>query len=190
MVLAAPAPACAELVRGLDSELAAALSRLEFNSCVTVTLAYRRVDLPRPPRGNWFFVPRSAGLAVLAASYPSEKLPGRAPATELLVRVFLGGALAPRLAMAEDGELVALARGALEQVLGVAAAPLVERVERFVRAMPSLAVGCQGEVERCAALAARHPGLQLCGGALAAYGLPDCIASAERAAAAIRAAAP
>lgn len=183
VILACPAWVSARLL-DWDAELAASLGRLDYAGCATVYLLYPPGAASTPLEGSGYFVPRSAGLPVLATSYVSNKFPERSPRGTILLRVFLGGARHPRLLELEDGELVAAARRHVEAVLGLRGALLCERVYRYPRSMPQFAVGARRNVEDNHRLAGRHGGLYVCGGAAGATGLPDCIASGERAAAA------
>ena len=85
VVLAGPAWASAQMLRDLDPELAARLDRLDYASCSTVHLAYRREQVRRPLSTYGFFVPRASGLPILACTDVSAKYPGRAPVDRVLL---------------------------------------------------------------------------------------------------------
>jgi oxygen-dependent protoporphyrinogen oxidase len=185
VVLASTAHASATLLKGLDETLAADLGRLDYASCATVNLAYAAGDMRGPLEGFGFFVPRTAKLSLLACSYMSRKFAGRAPAGELLLRVFLGGALHPRLLERDDDALADRAHRMLASILGITGRPRFARVHRFPRAMPQFDVGDDARRRRIEQRLTSHPGLFLCGGAggaTGALGLPDCIADGDRAA--------
>ena len=103
VIVALPAPAAASLLATVDAELSAELAAIEYAGCAVVCLAYRRDQFGRPPEGFGFVVPRIENRQIIAASFASEKFPGRAPPDEVLIRVFIGGALAPELAELSDG---------------------------------------------------------------------------------------
>jgi oxygen-dependent protoporphyrinogen oxidase len=69
--------------------------------------------------------------------------------------------------------------------MGIEAAPLVTRVRRRARALPRVGVGHRARVGRMAAHAASLPRLALCGNAQGGVGVPECIESGARAAAAV-----
>jgi oxygen-dependent protoporphyrinogen oxidase len=180
VVLAVPAFAAAGLVEGAAPELAAALGEIRYVSAATVSLAYRREALARPPEGFGFFVPRRAGRRIVAATWTSNKLAGRAPAGAVLVRAFVGGAGAERLAELPEADLVELARTELAEIAGLEAPPILARVHRWPRGYPQYDVGHLDRVARLAALA--PPGLLLAGSAYHGVGIPDCVASGRAAA--------
>jgi oxygen-dependent protoporphyrinogen oxidase len=182
VVLALPAFAAAELVAGSRPELAAGLAALPYASAATVALGYRPGGA-RLPEGFGFFVPAAEGRALVAATFASTKFEGRAPAGGALVRAFVGGARGERWAELPEAELVAAVRADLQALLGLAAEPALVRVHRWPRGYPQYEVGHRRRVAALEALCG--PGLYLAGSAFHGAGLPDTVASAERAAAAV-----
>jgi oxygen-dependent protoporphyrinogen oxidase len=181
VVLATPSFVSAELLRPLDRGLADLLAGIEHASSVIVTLAYARAEVPHPLDGFGFVVPAIEGRMAIAGSFSSVKYHGRAPAGQVLVRVFMGGALAPQTVDLDDAALLDAARRELGDLLDIAAAPVLVRVQRHRRAMPQYAVG---HLERVAAIesgAARLGALAVAGSAYRGVGVPDCIHSGERA---------
>ncbi len=181
MILACPAFAAAEILKEVDAPLSSDLANLVYASCVTVNLVYRSDAIRRPLQSFGFFVPRVEASPILACSYVSEKFAGRVPQGRALLRVFLGGALHPRVVEREDRALVELSHHRLRSLLEIAEAPQLATVHRFPRSMPQFPVGDRQRIDRIERAAERLPGLHLCGGSLGTVGLPDCIASGERA---------
>jgi oxygen-dependent protoporphyrinogen oxidase len=190
IVLALPAYVVAGLVRGADAVLANELAAIPYASSATVTLAFRREDIPFPLDGFGFVVPHIERRALLAATFSSLKYPGRAPAEFVLVRTFVGGALQPELVELGDAELLARVRQELADLIGVRAQPELARIARWPRAMPQYHIGHLERVARIAARVGALPGLHLAGNAYAGVGIPDCIRSGEEAADAVVAAIP
>lgn len=182
VVIATPSPAAARLLADVDATLAASLGAIPYASSVSVTLAYRRADLRHPLDAVGFVVPRLERRPILAASFSNVKFPGRAPADRALLRVFLGGTLAPALVEMDDGDLVATVHREMQALLGVGADPLFTRVHRHRSAMPQYLVGHLGLVVEIERRMARHGGLALAGAAYHGVGISDCIRSGERAA--------
>lgn len=182
VLLALPANAAAALLSELDSPLAGDLGQISYASAVTVHLAWPNGALPRPPQCYGFFVPRTAGSPVVAATFVSVKHPERTPADQQVVRVYLGGALHPEAVDRPDAELVDLAARLLAPILELREPPLWSRVWRHRSAMPQRRVGHPAVVARLRERLADHPGLEFAGGPLGAYGLPDSIAEGEAAA--------
>jgi oxygen-dependent protoporphyrinogen oxidase len=101
----------------------------------------------------------------------------------VLLRVFLGGALDPGVLHLSDDAIVARARFEVEHLLGARGDPKLTRIERWDHAMPQYHVGHVARVTRIDAAVARHPGLALAGAAYTGVGIPQVIASGQRAAA-------
>jgi oxygen-dependent protoporphyrinogen oxidase len=182
VLIALPAPAAAALFSELDPPLAEDLGQISYASAVTVHLAWPRQAVEQPPRCHGFFVPRTAGSPVVAATFVSVKHPERTPEDQFMVRVYLGGALHPEAIGQPDSELVDLSASLLAPLLGVSEPPLWSRVWRHRSAMPQRRVGHPALVARLRARLGTHPGLDFAGGPLGAYGLPDLIAEGEAAA--------
>lgn len=182
VLVALPAPAAAALVTELDAALARDLRQISYASCLTVNLAWPAHAVKHPPPCHGFFVPRSAGNAVVAASFVSTKFPERVPEGSTVVRAFLGGALAPEVIGSTEAELVELAARTLAPLLGTRESPAWHRVFREPGSMPQRTVGHPNLAARITARLDHHPGLAFAGGPTGAYGLPDSIAAGERAA--------
>jgi oxygen-dependent protoporphyrinogen oxidase len=185
IVLATPAYTAATLLAPIHRELSLRLSEIEYGSVATVSLAYPLAAVPRTLDATGYVVPQRAGRPVLACTWASAKFDDRAPRDRALFRVFVGGALRAAFENASDAELRELAIREMIDVMGIRAEPLVCRVNRFTRAMPQYHVGHQSRVSTIQSLAAQVPGLHLAGAAYGGVGIPDCIRSGERAAAAV-----
>lgn len=182
VILALPAPLAAGLLRDFDAPLAAEIGTTRFASCATLHLAWPRHALARRPESFGFFVPRTVGSPLVAASFVSTKYPERVPEDLFVVRAFLGGALHEKALASSDVELTQIAAATLAPLLGIREPPAWSRLWRQPHSMPQRTVG---HVERMKNLTARleaHPGLALAGGPTGAYGLPDSIAAGETAA--------
>jgi protoporphyrinogen/coproporphyrinogen III oxidase len=180
VVVATPAYVTAELIADLDSELAAEHLAIPYASSVVVTLAFSRADVV-PLDGYGYLVPRVEGRDVLACTWSSQKWKGRAPDDCVLLRVYAGRFGGRDLTEDVDADLVALAREELA-FLGVAAEPLLQRVQRWPLGMPQYILGHPERLARIDDGLAAHPGLEVAGAAYGGVGIPDCIRSGELAA--------
>src|SRR2546427_4487512 len=123
VILATEAHATARLARYLDPGLANLLAEIPYSSAATVSLGYRRADVPHPLDGFGFVVPRTERKALLAGTFSSVKYSGRAPEGDVLLRAFVGGALNEAVLELDDAPLVMRARAELREALGITAAP-------------------------------------------------------------------
>jgi oxygen-dependent protoporphyrinogen oxidase len=182
VVVAVPGAAAAPLLAPLDRALGEAVAAIDYASCATLHLAWPRAAVERPPAVHGLFVPRRAGLPLVAVTFVDVKFPERVPAGCVVARLFLGGAARADLLALSDADLAALGEGALAPLLRPREPPAFRHLVRHPRAMPQLAVGHLALVERIRARLEEHPGLELAGGPLGAYGVPDAIAAGESAA--------
>lgn len=176
VILAVPAYTAGSLLRPLTAAVADVCDAVPYASTATVALGYRRDQVAHPLRGTGFVVPRTEGLALLAATWVSSKWPGRAPAGHVLIRGFLGGGRDPRRLDAGDRALIDTARRELSDILGISGEPVVARLYRWTRQSPQYEVG---HLQRIAAIEnglQSVPGLFVAGSGFRSIGIPDCIA--------------
>ncbi len=183
VIVTTPAPVSSRLLATVDQGLADELAGIGYAGSCIVSLGFARDRVTHPLDAAGLVIPRIAGRRILAVSFSSSKFPGRAPRGCVLLRVFVGGALDPDAMRLPDDALVELALSEVEQILGTRGEPRLARVERWDRAMPQYHVGHVARVARIEAAAARHPGLALAGAAYDGVGIPQVIASGQKAAA-------
>ncbi|MCK6553670.1 protoporphyrinogen oxidase [Candidatus Binatia bacterium] len=182
VVMATPAHGTARALADFAPALAEELRGIPYASSATVSLAYRREQIPNPLDGFGFVVPLTEARALVACTYSSVKYPGRAPDGHVLLRAFVGGALQESLFHQDDGAMAASIRRELEALLGIASEPLLTRIHRHPQAMPQYHVGHLERLQRIDARLAPHAGLALAGNAYRGVGIPDCIRGGEDAA--------
>jgi protoporphyrinogen/coproporphyrinogen III oxidase len=175
VVLATPAHATARLIEGFHRELAEALRAIPYVSSATVSLAYRRADVPHPLDGFGFLVGRREGRHIMAATWTSTKFPHRAPTDHVLMRSFVGGAGHEHLVCRDDAALIQVVCEELSAILGMSTAPRLARVYRWERVNPQYLVGHVDRVDAMEKMLAPYPGLFLTGSAYRGVGVPDCI---------------
>ena len=182
VVITTPAHAAGPLLASLDGPLAEELSAIPHGSTMTLSMAFRAADVPRPLDAYGYIIPRSEGKPVLACTWSSTKIPGRAPEGMVLLRVFVGRSDLHAVFERNDEAILALARAELKAMLGITAMPLFYRLCRWRRAMPQYVLGHPERVARIEQRQAAHPGLFLAGASYRGVGIPDCIQDGERAA--------
>ena len=178
VILAIPAPAAARLLDQRDPLLAARCREIRHASTATVALSYPRANIQHPLSGSGFVVPRvEHDISIIAASWVSSKWPGRAPAGQVLLRAFIGGARDPEtLERAQlDAQLAELAHRDLAHVLGITGSPRLTRVYRWPQGSPQHDVGHLQRVEAIETQLERWPGLFVTGSSFRSVGIPDCV---------------
>ncbi|MBD2846022.1 protoporphyrinogen oxidase [Paenibacillus sp. IB182496] len=185
VVLTAPAPAAAALLRPLTDT--AALDAVRYVSVANVVLAFDRTRALRDAfDGSGFLVPRTEGRTITACTWTSAKWLHSSPPDKALLRCYVGRAGDEAPVELDDDELVARVRSDMREIMGIDADPLFAEITRLRRSMPQYPVG---HVEQTAAMRARLaqelPGLWVTGAAFDGVGLADCIRQGKEAAAAL-----
>ncbi|MFJ4282139.1 protoporphyrinogen oxidase [Streptomyces massasporeus] len=179
VVVAAPAPVAARLLRAETPGAAAELDAVEYASMALVTLAYRR-DETALPEGSGFLVPPVDGRTIKASTFASRKWGWIADENPDLVvlRTSVGRYGETEILRRDDSELVEVSRHDLKAATGLDAAPVATRVTRWDDGLPQYPVGHHARVSRIREHIARLPGLAVCGAPYDGVGIPACIASA------------
>lgn len=180
--LAVPAYAAARLLKNSDMKLAEELEGIEYASTATINLAYKREDIPNALDGFGFVVPYQEKRTIIACTFSSIKFAGRAPAQQVLLRAFVGGALQPEMFGLDEATMLSRVQTDLRELLGIEKPPLFSEVTRWSNSMPQYHTGHLARVERIKERVNSLPGLTLAGNAYGGPGIPDCIRSGETAA--------
>jgi oxygen-dependent protoporphyrinogen oxidase len=179
VVVAAPAPVAAGLLRTESPEAAGELAAVEYASMALVTLAYRRAGTALP-EGSGFLVPPVDGRTIKASTFASQKWGWIADENPDLVvlRTSVGRYGETAVLQRDDIELVDVSRHDLKAATGLDATPVATRVTRWDDGLPQYPVGHHARVARIREHVAGLPGLAVCGAPYDGVGIPACIASA------------
>jgi oxygen-dependent protoporphyrinogen oxidase len=176
VLLAAPAPAAAGLLRQFHPALIEGMARIEYTSTAAVALAYDQAELPP---GHGFLVPRSEGRKMMACTFVHKKFSHRAPGDKKLLRCFFSSSRMPDLLTHSDEVLQQFARQELKEILGLTAEPKFARTFRWDRAMAQYETGHLDRVAEMEKIIAAMPGFHIIGNSFHGIGVPDCIKSAR-----------
>ena len=180
--LALPSYAAAELLRGLDPDLASDLAGIAYAPAATLNVALRDGDVHRPMNGVGFVVPHKEKRLVLGCTVVQHKFAGRAPEGFTLLRAFLGGVQGSDWMGQKDAVLTEQVWKELQGWMDIAGRPLFTQLQRYPQALPQYNVGHLQRILRAEERALRYAGLTLAGNWQYGIGIPDCIESGERAA--------
>jgi oxygen-dependent protoporphyrinogen oxidase len=179
VVVAVPAPRLARIVEGVAPRTAAAARRIQVASSAVVVLALPG-GTPLPARSG-VLVASGERLHAKAMTLTSRKWGGRGNVE--LVRLSFGRFGDDLARSVGDEDLLKWAGEDLATVFGVEVGPVDCHVQRWLDAMPQYGPG-HGDL--VAELRAGLPeGLAVAGGYLDGIGVPACVASGTRAAAAL-----
>jgi oxygen-dependent protoporphyrinogen oxidase len=190
VVVAAPAYAAADVLRGLDGELATALAGIEYAPIVVAPVGIEAGSTREPLDGFGFLVPREAEMGLLGCLFISQLFPGRAPAGHELLHCMLGGVRWPDAVHLPDAELHARLAEDLSRTLGIADPPPPLSLVRWSRAVPQPGRDHRARMRWISDRERDLPGLALAGSYVAGVSLSDSLASGVAAAARALAAVP
>lgn len=185
VIIALPTHAAARLLNGVKPELARELAGVSYANSAVVNLAFERSQIAHDLNGMGFVVPHVEKREIVACSFSSVKFEGRAPAGKVLLRAFMGGALLPQQAEYSESQLIETALRELTLILGIKGAPMFTVASRHRASMAQYEVGHLERLARIEQLAGPLSGLKLIGNGYHGIGIPDCIARANEAVAAL-----
>lgn len=182
VIVATQAWAAAPLVEAFDHRASVALAHIPHVSTAIVALGFDDPSVADRLGGFGYVVPRAERRPVMAMTWMSSKWPDRAPEGKALVRGFVGRAGQHELFEQPDDRLMEIVRQELAEVLGITAEPELARVVRWERGMPQYTMGHLDRVATIESAGESLPGFAIGGNMFRGVGIPDCIASGERAA--------
>jgi oxygen-dependent protoporphyrinogen oxidase len=185
VVLACSSAESARLLAPFNPTLSADLARQEFTSSITVSLGYRRADLPygRAPRGFGFLTPASENRRVLGGTWSTNKFNHRSDEDHFLIRLFISGPPADEWMGLDDAALAEVARAELRDIADIDAQPMMHRVFRWPNANPQYRVGHGDWISGLESTLARIPGLHITGSCYYGASVSDCAKSSRETAA-------
>ena len=183
VIVTLPTHAAGRILKpAISPELHAALLEIEYASSAIVVSGHQLSDFNHPMDAFGLVVPAIERRKILAVSFSSRKFSDRAPAGQILLRTFVGGAMQPELLDHDDDTITGFVNDELRSIFGMKTEPMFSEVIRYNNAMPQYHVGHLDRVARIESLLKNTPGLHLAGSAYTGVGIPDSIASGQAAA--------
>lgn len=180
IVIAAPAGAASGYFRGISDRLSDLLEEITYPRLAILSLAYDSASIAAPLDGFGFLVPPGERMNILGCVWNSSLFKDRAPEGKALVTVFIGGARNPDIVRRADDELLSIAHGELQKVLGISNEPALVAITRYERAIPQYNLGHYARVQEIESLLDGLPELRLIGNYLHGVSTGDCIKEADR----------
>ena len=178
VVLAAAAPAAADMLMSLDTELADRLASIEYSPIAVVGFGYRRLE--HALDGFGLLTTTSAGLPILGVLWDSSIFADRAPEGARSLRVMIGGQRNPELVQQDEAGLIAIAREGIRLTMGIHAEPDVSFVQRWERGIPNYGLGHLHAMEELFTHAASYPHLHLNCNAYYGIAMNDCVRNSRK----------
>jgi oxygen-dependent protoporphyrinogen oxidase len=185
-IVTAPSQAAAAMLRTLSRGAAAELERIEHVSSAVVNLLFPKDSVRLPARGSGVLIPGSERMTISGCTWFSNKWPHLAAEDDrITIRCFVGRGARDAALELGDRDLAGVVTDELNMVTTLGAAPSATKVTRWEAGLPRYVVGHLDRVRRIEKELAAIPRLRVAGASLRGSGIPDCIAQAESATAAI-----
>lgn len=186
VILATPAHITTRLIAEVVPEAAALTGEIEYASSAVAAIVVNRNDIAGRLDGFGMISPSKENRHALAISYTSNKYAGRTPDDEVLLRVFMGGAMHAEILGESDSRLEEIACKEVRDILKwTGTKPNWIQVIRWNQAMPQYTIGHCDRMEQLATALSTFPTLQLCGAGYNGVGIPQCVRSGKQAVEAI-----
>jgi oxygen-dependent protoporphyrinogen oxidase len=182
VVIACPATQAAEILRGVDTELATALEQIDYAPIVGVPLGVTPSGVRKQIDGFGFLVPHQDQISLLGCLYMSRLFAGRAPEGRELLQCILGGTHWREAIDQPDDVLLKKLHADLDQIVGLRDEPETLAVTRVRNAIPQPGRNHVRLVGEIRARLRGLPGLELAGAYLDGISVSDALTSGLHAA--------
>lgn len=175
LVLATSADVAGMLLRDVNPAFEPLLAGIEYAPVAVVSLGYRHEDVGHSLDGFGFLAPRSGGLRLLGCVWNSSLFPNRAPAKDVLLTSFVGGATDPAAATLSAKDLPDLVHRELAPLLQIRASAAFSNVQLYHRALPQYNLGHADRLLALEKLRRSVPGLFFVGNYLQGPAIGSCV---------------
>jgi oxygen-dependent protoporphyrinogen oxidase len=158
------------------------LGEVYYPPVASVVLGFRRADVAHPLDGFGMLIPEKEGFNILGALFSSSLFPNRAPAGQVVLTCYIGGARSPLLPGKSAAQLVEMAVKDLGTILGISGPPTFQHVAVYRQAIPQYNLGFGKMRALMNDMESKAPGLFVAGHARDGISLGDSIVSAHKAA--------
>jgi len=186
LVLATPAGVNANLLRSIAPEATFPFFDIEYAPVAVVSHGFRKNQVGTDLHGFGFLIPRSENIRTLGCVWNSSLFPGRAPADQVLITSFIGGARKPKTHRFSEAESAELVRSETREILRISGNPVIERITDYSCAIPQYNVGHLQRLQTIKDSVAKVPGLWLTGNYWNGPAIGACVEHALAVAEAVR----
>ena len=185
VIIAAPTAVASRLLKCVDEHVSTLFASIRYASSAVACLLVDRNQIEHALDGFGFVVPAKENRSILACSFSSIKFAGRCSGEKVIMRIFMGGELAPDMWQLPDDELLKMAIADLRVYLGLSGSPERHWIKRWPQSMPQYDVGHLALARSIEQSLSNLVGVHYAGAGLRGVGVPDCITSGDNAAHAV-----
>ena len=118
-----------------------AFAEISYPPVSAVVLGFRREDVTHPSSGFGMLIPKIEGFKILGTIFSSALFPNRAPAGQITLTSYIGGARYPELGLLPPEKLIETTLADLRILLGVKGQPVFTHTKTWPHAIPQYNVG-------------------------------------------------
>ena len=154
------------------------LHAIDYPPVSVLSLGFKRADVAHPIDGFGALVPECEGRKILGVLFPSSIFAQRAPESEVLLTVFVGGERQPEYATADIKTLQRTVLPELEQLLGITGKPTFVHHKHWDKAIPQYKLGYAAQLADIERIEQNHSGLHLAGNYRTGISVTCCLEAA------------
>lgn len=155
------------------------LDEIYFPPVAILGLGFRKECIAHALDGFGVLIPKKERYNILGALFSSTLFRNRAPEGHVLLTVFIGGSRQPENALLTEDELVRIAIGDLETLLGISSEPEFIYKKLWYKAIPQYEVGYGKFKDSIASLEEQFKGLFFTGNYRGGISVADTIVNAD-----------
>lgn len=182
IILACAPRIIAPWLEPIDPILSEHLKQITAASAAIIVIGAKRTQLQKPFDGYGVIFPSCENRKLIATSFTSNKFAERTTDDRVLIRGFVGGALAAENVEESDETLIQWVMEELRSWFGLTGEPEMKKVYRWRHCMPQYHLNHDCTVQQIEARCAEWNGLELAGNSYHGVGIPACIRSGRQAA--------
>jgi len=143
-------------------------------------LGFQRKQIRHALDGFGMLVPEVEKLNILGCFFPSTLFPGRAPDSQVLLTVFMGGGRQPQLTELTPEKSLEIALVDLDHLLGISGPPLWHKLIPWKQAIPQYSLEYGHFLRNLSDFEEKNPGWYFAGNCRNGISVTDCITNGDR----------
>ena len=160
VVLAIPAHLMPKLAVPFDLS---SFSEIYYPPVASLSFGFNKDQFRHPLDGFGMLIPKVENRYALGALFPSSIFSGRAPDGQVLLTVFIGGAMAPEKTLMSEDAMVEHTLKDLTDLLGLSGKPLYQHCSIYPKAIPQYEVGYSSYLEHMRQIEENNQGVHFVG---------------------------
>lgn len=165
-----------------DRSLLKPLEQIPVSSVANVALGFDADAVKNHLDGTGFVVSRNSDFRITACTWTDRKWPHTTPGGKVLFRLYVGKPDDQAIVTLPDEDIVSIVLNDMRKIMAIDGEPDFATVSRWPKKMPQYTAEHQHIVSQVRqTLHKQLPGIFLAGSSYEGVGIPDCIASAEKA---------